>query len=269
MDKALFEAIGQQAVGGQNARVIPIPGAAHRFLLQSPSGLLSEREVTPPPREHQARSLQTVLELAKQHSLFAPPTVPLKVDAGALPAVAIWYSRNRVVALLDDATRRDRIYLPLEASPQLKKLAELERTATLLTQREIIFLLRTLFHDCLGRCGDLLGVLRTAKIKRSEDGLATVQHGKSSVGRSMQAELTGLASIPEYLVLDVPLFASVFAYRGQIHCALEIDVATERFQILPLPKQIELAISEAEEAIGEEIASAVRDDDIAVRHGEP
>ena len=243
MLKEFIDCISERAVKAAGPFVTPVAAEPEHVYLLNGVRQIAE----PRPRDHKAMSLQTIVAFAMRD-----------VDSHDGNPPATWYSRSGVVLLLSDTTRRDRVTLALDYSPQLKRLQALEAQPKPFGQRELIFMLRTTFAHCLAPAGNILDVLRCVKWRSKAAADATVQHGKTSIGKTLEQELTGTGALPEYLTLDVPIFASGFpALRGNVELALEPDAATETFQLLPLPGSIETAIADAEARIGAELRAAL------------
>jgi hypothetical protein len=168
-------------------------------------------------------------------------------------APAVWYSAGGVVAVLDAKTQLRRVTLELSPSPQAQSLRELEKNRTALSQRDIVLKLRTTFADSMGPCPNLLPTLRNVRFGGTTDGESVIEHGKASLGKKLAAQIEGTGSLPEYVTLDVPLFAQPLGYRGPVRCALEPNPTEQTFQLLPLPRQIELATLAAEESLGQDL----------------
>lgn len=239
LTKDTFEAISKQAVEAASLKPVKVDAEpAHVYWLRNAAGGgLQHIEADPAPRAHAALSLETICAFAKSNKNSA-----------------VWYSRTGVVCLTDDTTRRDRVSLGLSYSAPLRRLQELEATGSVIQHKQLIFMLRTTFANCLAQAGTLLDILRSIRWKNSADGSSTIAHGKASIGKQIEQSIEGLDAIPEYVTLSVPIFHSnVIARLFSVRCALEPDPATQSFQLIPLPREIELAIAGAEDAIQEEL----------------
>ena len=239
MLKELFEAIGKNAVAANAVGIIhPEAEASDIYAIQGAPFELTWRQAAPLPRNHIVMDLKAIGEFCEFIS-------------HASPAIVAWYSRQGVVVLVDDTTRRDRVTLPLELSPQVKALQALEGSRKSFTQKELILFLRT----TLAKCADpsLVDIFRRVKFRATQGGDAELTHGKSSIGRQLTAELTGQQAIPEYVAFSLPIFAASFLAVGRVECAIEVLPDSEQFQLIPLPGQIEAAIAEAEAKLGEAI----------------
>lgn len=228
---------------------------SHIYYIRGEDGTLTKTEATPfPVIGSKACTLQAVVEKAK----------------GAEVA-EVWYAPAAVVCIYGDAAKRNRITLDLVYSEPLLALINLKKTKQSLTQPEIIRLMRTTFRDSLSQAGQLIEVLRKVNFKATSEVEGVVQHGKSSLGKQIMGEVTGLGIIPEYVKFNFQMYAnSCFGLiRGTIECALEPDASNGTFQIIPLPGQIEAAQDAALLEIGESLESFLKDSGVKLFHGSP
>lgn len=257
MLQELFEAIGHQAVKAAGLEITRIPGCDHRLLLKQPDGTMGDLEVPPTPRHHRALDLSAITEFALWSSEQSR-------------RATIWYCRHGVLCVLDDSTRRDTVRLDLTFSPQLLCLQGLEQYRKPMDQRATILLLRTTFAKCLGRAGDLIEIIRGVKFTNNQAGAAVVGHGKSSVGRSIEQEITGTKALPEYVTLEVPVFTAAWLQvKFPVELALEPDPATQTFTLIPLPGEIENAIAAAEALISMRLHDGLDGAEVPVYYGVP
>lgn len=202
------------------------------------------------PRKHIALDDSAVVEFAIRFASFPS---------------CIWYSRNAIVAVLDDdnqdSSRRETCTLSLELSKPMKKLLELENSNAMFKQAEAVRLLRLWFHGCLVPAGDILLAIRNLRFIKNSATESNVNHGQRSISSALTSEVTGRNAIPESFFVEVPVFHNAFAYRESVEILVDIDDATETIRFVPAPGSIEAAIARAEERIGmhlqQEIASAM------------
>jgi hypothetical protein len=255
MLKEFVDAIGQQAVKAHGPHWFKPPQEPeHTYCVVLPDGKISQVDAEPKPRAHTAGDLATVAAFA------------IKYADGA----AIWYSRYGVTCLTDDQTRRDLVSMPLSFSPQILRLVELEKNRPAIKQAEFIRLLRITFAGCLGQAGNLLEVVRKIRFTVNTGGGSEIRQGKVSIGKTLEAELSGAAALPEYVVLDVPVFeAGAMAWQFEVQCALEADAQTETFQLIPLPGCVEGALTQGEQKLASEIGRLLGDSQVPVYYGTP
>lgn len=244
MLKDLFEAICQQARQTVCPKVIETPEPRHHYALMGRDGEIEWISADPSPRQHKTSRLDTVIALALQEASVSPHPV-------------IWYSRDAVTLFFDDTTRRDTLKMPLAFHPQFLTLKKLEESKPLLNQKQLLRLLRIELNDCAPPA--LLETLRKVRFKKTEDGSGVLLHTKASLGRAIETELTLCTSLPETVEISVPVFNNGSSARYGVACAIEVDTDEEKFQLVPLPGQIEAAIHRAEDNLCVAIVEAVGD----------
>jgi hypothetical protein len=252
-----------QGAASKNAQVLrPEAEPKHVYAVVDPDGTLEWRDATPAPRDHKAGSLQPVVDFA---------LTSLGTDYSA----AVWYSRNGVVCLINDYQRRDRVSFAFNLSPQVNLLLELQKSRAWYSQKDFIRLLKVDLAGCLALAGNLLDVVRAVKFVNNAAGETVVAHGKTSVGRSIQQEVTGAGALPEYVTVDVPAFAqATVPYRSQVKCSLDVDPANATFQLTPLPGDVEKAVADCEKKLGSHIGEMLgnggdKDGAVGVYFGKP
>lgn len=202
-------------------------------------------EAEPQPRKHTTTSLETLVAIAKEQ--MASYQEPQDPEEPARGPVVFWVSRNGVVCLLDDQTRRDRVDFSLHLSKQMELLGQLEGRQNWMSQTDFVRLLRISLAGTLVS-PELLTAVRRVKFRQAVSGERVVEHGKSSLGRSIESELTGSGILPEEVRLCVRIWDEL-PEMSTINCALEIDSATEKFFLVPLPGELELAIQRGEASV--------------------
>lgn len=248
------EYISRQAVNAAGSRILQeTVEPDHIYLLQGPDGKVERHEAAPAPRQHKASGLAAVCEFAGNN------------DGKS----CIWYSRIGVVCLMDDSNRRDRVSLPLTLSPQIDSLLFIEKTRPWLSHKELINLLKITFADCLGPAGELLSIVKNIRFKSgSEVDSQLAPHGRS-LGSKIEAQVTGPHSLPDEVAFSVPIFLGAVESWQTVTLAFDSDAATQKFQLVPLPRSIERAITFAERQIETEIAEGLDGTEVPVYYGCP
>ena len=207
-------------------------------LYRSTTGAIGHFDRPPDPRNHKALDSSAVTDFAS-------------VNDGSV----IWYSREAVVCLINDETRRDRVTLTLEYSPQMKFFRQLEANGTAHTQAQLVLILRTTLAGCAEdeAAKTLLPAIRAVKFTKTSEGEAAIDHGRASIGKRLTEQATGAVAIPETVVFKIPVFANAFQFECPVICAVDVDAGKETFRLIPLPLEIERAIVEAEGKIFDEL----------------
>lgn len=229
------------------ARILPIPGDGRTCYVEH-CGEIHEYTVAPLHREHTVESVADLIAAAKRW--------------GDQPV--IWVSGTQVVLIPTDADRRDTVTLPLVESQQLLFL----RQCKAFSQIEMIRALRTSLVGAEKRA-ELITAIRSLKWRTSSEGSADIQHGKESLGRSVENEVTGSGIIPELIVVTGPVYRNLGEENNlfSIGCDLEIDAPQQRFLFKPLPDEIDSAVSLGMASIRERILAELPD--VPVLYGTP
>lgn len=222
------------------------------YYLRNPQGNYELREAHVPPRCHQVYSLLTIASLAKGH-----------------PGSTIWVSSSGV-RLLFDEERRDSATLVLTPHPIYSRLQALEKR-TLLSQRDFVRLLKLDLAGTQSRCPTLAEAAQAVKCRQVTTSEGVIQQGKASLGKSLEAELTGVRKFPETVRLEIPMWRELVCPASVIECYLEVDPATETFCLTPLPGALDLAM--AQTVVGwlmERLTELMQPDThIPIYHGSP
>lgn len=256
MIQEALEYLNQQAVQAANAEIIQLEVEPnHVYAIRNrENGELKWREAAPATRSHTAFDLSAVIDFAKR---FHTPDSPC----------AVWYSRNAVKCVInEEESRRDHITLPLKPSVPMAKLMELETRSLVIPQAAAVLMLRTTFYNCVPEA--FVATIRRLKFRTNDAGSGVVEHGRSSVGRTLESEITGEGALPEYVVFSVPVFHSGFRVDYNVTCALEPIPGQGAFQFIPLPGEIETAFANAEESINVALNTELKESGALIYYGQ-
>jgi hypothetical protein len=242
--------IQTMAVEAAGVKILEIPGDPDHVLVAS-GGTFSERPVPAAHRSHTVRSLDDFSRACERWG-----------EQGT-----IWHSDTRITLVTDDLARRDGVLFLLQFSEQFERLRKL-RTDPRLNQAGIIRLLR---HDLAGAVpGDLVPLFRKLDFKRRSDGTTNLQHGRESLGRSVEAEVSGTAELPELITADVRVYGSVgLIWKKSIRLTLDVDATNEVFYLAPEPDALEAAIQSTQADIANSLSANLTDDPPRIFYGEP
>ena len=211
----------------------------------SVNGTLKEFAVPPPRRDHQAEGLETISWFASKNEKSS-----------------IWYNQNAVIVLADDDDRRDKMTMTLDDSPQFVMLREWGskgQQGHVLSQREAILLLRTMFKSCLRNEPDLIANMRLMRGTVNGGSESKIEQGKRSIDKRLEHQWSGVASVPEVITFNVPVFDSRFHFEALIEVAIDSNPEKETFTFIPIPGSITAAIEDAERKIGETLRALLID----------
>lgn len=250
MLKEALDYLSETFKRSREARKLELPGDG-RTVYVDQGGSLTPYPVLPAVRGHKVDSVDDMIGAAIKWK-----TAPV-----------LWISGEAVVLLPDDGDRRDRITLPLAKSHQFAKLIELSKDAEL-DQAALIRLLRVDLPGAGGRA-ELLATVRNIKWRTASAGNANIQHGNESMGKQIEAEVSGAGAIPEQVLVTGPVYRNPGERDNTfgVLCDLEIVPTEQVFMFKPLPDEIERVTEAALEGIRGRLMSELGD--MAIFYGTP
>lgn len=236
--------IQQQAVGAAGAKnkvheFRPQCEPDHVYYLVDGDGKAERHRAEPRPRAHHLERVDQVGPLVNYLAeLKTTDSEPV-----------VWYDHQGVRIICDDGDRRDEVTLPLNLTPQIKELSEIEESGKLFGKRDFIRLLRITLKDCL-MDNVLLNYVRSVKFVGNSAVNEQIHNTRESLGRDVELAAVNEKDCPEEVelklrVFDDPAVRDTWAVR----CAVEILVDDQRFRLMPYPLEIKNAIDNEVEAL--------------------
>lgn len=216
------------------------------FWLVDKDGKAERKVAEPAPRSYTATSLTG---FCHQLSHFATPG----------NKIAVFVGRGCVTALLDEETRRDRITLKLRETQAFQFLAAAQESAKVLSQKDLIWELRTRFRSQVAPA-DFLADIRQLRFRSGDEGEATVQTGNESLRRNVQASVVaGGKDIAEAIDLDAAVYEGTPEIEDDtsFRVAVDMNLSEQKFQLRTLPGESESALLATHEKIREYILGTV------------
>jgi len=200
-----------------------------------------------PPRRHSACDIPTLLAKTTDRS-------------------TIWHQGDRVIAVLDDSDashREDFVELKLDPSDKWTALADAGRP------REHAEFVRWLYENLRDELNEaspgLLGVLRNLRFRTVDDEEKSIKHGRESMGRSIDSEITGAEAIPETIKLQIRRWSSI-DYYACVECVVRLDTHARTLCVKPLADELRRAEHAAQDWLGDMLANQA---DCPVHYGAP
>lgn len=242
-------------------RIVVAPGEPEGvYYVVDDDGVMTRVTAQLPPLDHAADDLPTLTARAAKWNEDRPDSV------------AVWYDRGSVVAVAAvDGVPPNTCTVSLEPSAQLAKLAEWRKAGrVLVSQKEFVLLLRTLLSGCWNQQPTLLDAVRRLRTQKAADVNSEVQRGRVSMGKTMLAEMSGVADIPERVTFEVPVFAGA-AVRAiaEVRVVLDPDPESEQLMVVVLPDEIDRAFAVGEETAQQTLDGLLDGTGIPVYHGRP
>ncbi len=250
MLKEALQFLGETFSKSQGAKLLSVPGNGRKAYVDQ-GGTVTPYDVTPPLREHRVNSVADLIAAAEKWD-----TAPV-----------VWINGDAVVLITDDADRLDSVTLRLSKSAAFAKLIALNQSPVL-DQQALIRVLRIDLQGTINRA-DLLTAVRNIKFRVSDSGASNIQQGNESLGRTIEAEVTGAGDIPESVVVSCPVYSNPGerALTFTVGCDLEIVPADKKFRFRPIPDEIERVTDAALQGIRDRIDEALPD--VATFFGSP
>jgi hypothetical protein len=117
---------------------------------------------------------------------------------------------------------------------------------------------------------ELLSTVRKIKFRQSTSGEDDIQHGKESLGRAIEAQVTGSGDIPETVVVTGPVYCN-HGEREQSYAVgldLEILPSEQKFRLCPVPDELDKAARDALQGIRDRLNAGLPDE-TAIFFGSP
>jgi hypothetical protein len=208
------------------------------------------------PRGHSAWHLDTIIDFANRFA--GEPS-------------AVFYGPGSVVAVLRDGEddMRSVVRFMLDHSAEFVALTKLARSPEWLEQKAFIRLLRITLAGSLAP-SELLNKVRKIKFESGSVVTGKITRQDESLGRSLSAAASSdEGDLPEDVILEVPVYKNPGeATSYPVQCAVEIDPMQGKFQLVPFPGALEMAIELAMASIKKRLVAGLHEG-IPVYHGAP
>jgi hypothetical protein len=203
-------------------------------------GELREAIVPPRKRAHEIHTFGDLMMLAADTAIAREPE--------------IFHSNREIVVLLDRLQRRELVRMPLIHTERWNTVCALGTRS--LTVAEAIKLIR---FSLQGVGADaLVAAIRKIDFSRKSDGQKTVEHGRETLGKQVEAAVQQADSIPQEFTAKVQLYANegLRSLIAAVKVGVYIDVNDEAIQLIPLADEIPSAIRSIQSQLHELIVTA-------------
>lgn len=216
----LKEAIDRIAELGVSASGIEVKDLCGRKKLVRMGSAFEMMKVDPPEKRYEALDCDSFVSMVA--ALASDPII--LIDGVA------------VLAVMDETEQEGRIFLHLLPSRAFKAL---EAIANPTDQKRLIAYLREELAGCIEP--RFLAVVRRLDFARRNDGLAHIQHGRESLGKSVEAAVQSAeGEIPEVIVVTLPAWTELgFDSTIQVRCAVSVDPVNEKLTVRPIGEELQ------------------------------
>lgn len=176
-----------------------------------------------PMRNHELDTIGSFLDFVQDEDACVKPEV--------------FHSSTQLVALCDRNDRRARATLELVTTTRWDKLSELAKGPVSMEQKAVLRFLR---HDLAVEGIDhVITALRRLDFTRTSTGKVTLEHGRESLGRSVEAAVQNAQDIPERFRIVVAPYSTPGANQNvEVEMSLELDLEQQRVILRVLPDEI-------------------------------
>ncbi|MCA8968809.1 MAG: hypothetical protein KDC95_03470 [Planctomycetes bacterium] len=147
------------------------------------------------------------------------------------PEPEVHVHRGGVYALTDRGDRFDRVSLELEETRRMGALRSLS-TGWSGSPKQAMLVLRKEFYGT--GVEPVIQALSRIDFKRTSSGKSHVEHGRESLGRSVEASVQQADAVPESFVIRLPSIWDTIGLRSigiELECQLFIDVEDEKIEL--------------------------------------
>lgn len=177
----------------------------------------------------------------------------------------IYHTADMVCCVMNKDDRWDTLLLKLETTQHWQTLLALT-TAAAFSQKQAVRLLR---HDLAAAgCEAMLAALRRIDFTRRADGTRTIEHGRESLGKSVENAIQNADQIPA----DFRAWTAVYSTPGcawpvEIPLTVDLDAEAERIIVAVLPDAMAKALDDTQDRLHHALQDALPEYD--VYHGTP
>jgi hypothetical protein len=189
-------------------------------------------------------------------------------DEDMSPDPEIFHNDCSITLVCDRNDRHEAMQMPLRYSSRWKVLNKLAQDQESMPARRLIQLLR--FELSGSGIDGVVAALRKIDFTRRSDGSSNVQHGRESLGRSVEAAVQQAENVPETFDVTVPVILNHGlrdATTVSVQCGVHIDVHDETIMVRPLADELMSAQLRAQAAIGTLLRDRLTD--VPIFYGEP
>jgi hypothetical protein len=151
--------------------------------------------------------------------------------------VELFVSEAGVQIVPLDGDRRSEVFVPFNISDRFVQLLRLDGKG--FTPREAVRFLRFALE-----IGDHAVIDKLSKVSfsRKSDGTSTVDHGRESLGRSVEAAVAEASEIPKSFKYSLPVFTNPgFRHMASLEIGIYLDLDSELIRLIPSNDGLQMA----------------------------
>lgn len=207
------------------------------------AGELQTHVVPPPKRAHKLLGLDDLL-LALRDPIIAY-------------APEVYVAGGRVCALLDRNERRSMVTIDLQETKRFQLCAQLQAQPRQFQPKDAVKMLRLELHG--GNHEHVIQALSRIDFTRNSAGKSHVEHGRETLGRSVEAAVQQADNVPKSFTVGVPLWTTsgFTRYGVTVEFGVFLDLDTSTVELRVLSDEIERVRNLALTAVAKDISEAL------------
>lgn len=231
MLKEAIEAIKEMSREADAGTLLPVKSVRRKSLLIH-HGTHEWLDNDPPTRQHKVESLDSLIAIATRFK----------------ETCSIWHAENAVSVMIDDQWRDDEVTFILEKSSAWHAAMKLKEPRA---QGELIDLCRMELKDVVMESHpELIALFKNVKFKRRDESGAVIDHGRESLGRELEQQVTGTDKLPEEISLMLRPYVAVES-ESAVRFAMKISYQQEKFSFRSVGDDVSNAIDAAQNVMAE------------------
>ena len=237
----LLESMRRMIRDADGLKVVQVAGVERDAWIHYAGTQLEKIELPPPLRKHRICTLDDVYSISEDKEMAKEPE--------------IFFDFDTIQVVLDRNDRREVATLSLLPTDRYTSLVKMSGEPLSCTVNEAVRLLRFELHGV--GADHVVQALKRVDFSRTSRGTAVTEHGKESLGKSVEATIQATDEIPETVDLTVPLYSNpgVSDFTATITVGIYLDVDTQRVAFRPLADEI----MKAQNAVMSQLFQALRD----------
>lgn len=206
------QTIAKLGVEAQAVSVHTVPGVQHSSWLRKPDGSLERIEHDAPDRKAKLHALADVVAYLTETPIAQAPEV--------------YHSEAGIVAFLDRNAREERMTVDFRPSARSVSLNSLTGSRCF-TPKEAVRFLRLE----LGVSATTLAAFRRIDFTRKSTGINDVQHGRETLGKSVESAVQKADQLPESFVVNAQMFTNP-GFDDEVKVSIDVDVNFEDEEVV-------------------------------------
>lgn len=206
---------------------------------------LKAEDAPAPLREHKLLGYDDLVSAMKDKEIATNPE--------------IYVAGGRIVALLDREERRSVVVVDLVESKRLQLCRAIEAQPRTMHPRDAVKMLRLELHG--GKHETIIQSLSQVDFTRNSIGRSHVEHGRESLGKSVEASVQQADKVPKEFIVGVPVWTNngFTRYAVNITFGVFLDMDTQAVELRVLSDECQRVVNQALLAVVSDLRESLPD----------